>query len=454
MTTTSPSKSSEWSSRWIFILAVTGSAVGLGNIWKFPYITGENGGGAFVLVYLVCILLLGIPIMMAEILIGRRGRGNPSTAFSRVAREANCSRLWTGVGGMGIIAAFIILSFYCVIAGWALDYTVLAFQGQFNHISPSAVSDLFQTLMHSPGRLLFWSNLILLLTMLIIARGVKRGLEVALRFMFPLLLLLLLSLVIYAIDSGAFLSGVHFLFRPDFSQLTAKGILIALGHAFFTLSLASGAVMMYGAYLPKKTSIAHSSFIIAAADTLIALLAGLAIFPIVFANNLPAGSGPGLIFETLPIAFGQMPFGSVFASAFFLMVTFAAFTSTIAMLEPTVSWLIERFHLSRPWAAFIATLSLSLTSIGSVLSFNVWSDARWLGLTYFDFSDYLSANILLPLGGLLTALFVGWCMKRSVVLDELQLKDGLFFRLWYGCLRYLAPIAIGVVFLNALGLYP
>lgn len=440
----------EWASRLVFILAVAGSAIGLGNIWKFPYIAGQNGGGAFVLVYLACILLIGIPVMMSEVLLGRRGRRNPAESVRLVAVESGHSSLWKWLGGMGTLAGFIILSFYCVIAGWSFDYMVHSAIGSFHQASPEQVLQIHNDLMANPWRLLLWSTVTLLITLFIIARGVKRGLEVAIRFMFPMMLLLLLILVAYSIKQGSFLQGVDFLFRPDFSKITANGILIALGHAFFTLSLASGAVIMYGAYLPKRISIASSTFFIAAADTLVALLAGLAIFPIVFAYGLEPSAGPGLLFQSLPIAFGHMPYGVLFSTLFFAMVVFAALTSTIAMIEPTVVWLMERFNMSRIKAATSSISVLWVISIGSVLSFNYWSDVTLFGQTYFGISDYLTANILLPLGGLFAALFVGWCMKPQYALDELNIKDGLLFRSWRFALRYITPIAICVVFINAI----
>ena len=442
----------EWASRLVFILAVAGSAIGLGNIWKFPYITGQNGGGAFVLVYLACILLIGIPIMMAEILIGRRGRRNPAEAMRLVAEESNRSPQWKIVGKMAILAGFIILSFYCVIAGWAFDYMLQSTAGVFQAATPASVQLVHDKLMANPWRLLAWSTLILALTFFIIVRGVKKGLEVAIRFMFPIMLILLLILVGYSIKEGSFLQGVDFLFRPDFSKLSTNGFLVALGHAFFTLSLASGSVMMYGAYLPKDISISSSTIFIASADTLVALLAGLAIFPIVFAYGLAPSAGPGLLFQSLPIAFGHMPYGVLFATLFFAMIVLAALTSTIAMIEPTVAWLIERFKMSRFKAASSAMLVLWVASLGSVLSFNYWSDVTLFGQTYFGLSDYLSSNIMLPLGGFLVAIFVGWRMLPEYSFAELNLPCRMLFHCWRFTLRYLSPLAIIIIGINLI--YP
>ena len=298
-----------WSSRWAFILAAVGSAVGLGNIWKFPYITGENGGGAFVLVYLVCVAVIGIPIMMTEVMMGRRGRSTPINTMRRLAVEAGAHNGWKLIGWSGMLAGFLILSFYSVIAGWALSYVLATVSGTFSGASAEAVGAHFGDLLASPGSLLFWHTLFVVMTMVIVARGVEHGLEKAVRFLIPTLFLLLLVLVGYSMSMGEFQRGVEFLFKPDFSKITQDGVLTAMGHAFFTLSLGMGAIMIYGAYLPEKASIAKTSITIAAADTIVALLAGLAIFPIVFSNGLEPGAGPGLIFQTLPIAFGHMPCG-------------------------------------------------------------------------------------------------------------------------------------------------
>ncbi|MEW5011765.1 MAG: sodium-dependent transporter, partial [Cycloclasticus sp.] len=299
----------EWSTRLAFIFAATGSAVGLGNIWKFPYITGENGGGAFVLVYLLCIALIGVPIMMAEILLGRRGRQSPINTMRDLAKEAGAKPYWRWLGWLGVIAGFLILSYYSVIAGWAMAYFVRVSTGLFEGATADGVSSIFGQFIADPEKLLAWHSLFMIMTMLVVARGVK-GLERAVRFLMPALLVLLLLLVVYAMEQGDFAQALNFLFSADFSKITSESILTAMGHAFFTLSLGMGAIMVYGSYLPSKVSIGSTTLIIALADTAIALLAGLAIFPLVFANGLEPSSGPGLIFQTLPIAFGHMDYGS------------------------------------------------------------------------------------------------------------------------------------------------
>ncbi len=438
----------QWSSRFAFIMAAVGSAVGLGNIWKFPYITGENGGGAFVLVYLACIAVIGLPLMMAEVMLGRRGAKSPIGTMTSVAASESRSRSWAGIGIMATLAAFLILSFYSVIAGWTMPYILSAVSGEFSDIAAEESGALFGGLLASPGELLLWHSVFMGLTVLVSAGGVRHGLERAVTKLMPALFVLLLILVGYAMTSGHFGEAVSFLFKPDFSALTAEAVLVALGHAFFTLSLASGAMMAYGAYLKKDVSIARTSVVVAVMDTGVALLAGLAIFPIVFANGLEPGAGPGLIFVTLPVAFGQMPGGSFFATLFFVLLLFAAWTSSISMLESLVSYLNEK-GVSRVKAAVTGGLVAWLVGITTVLSLNEWSGftpldmfARFEGKTLFDLYDYLTANIMMPLGALFTAVFVGWKMKPAHSAAEL----GGWHRIWYPVVRYISPIALLVVF--------
>ena len=388
----------EWSSRWVFMLAATGSAVGLGNIWKFPYITGENGGGAFVLVYLLCIVVVGIPVMMSEIMLGRRGRQSPINTMRTLAREERRNGLWQLLGFSGVLTGFLILSFYSVIAGWALSYVVQAVSGVFSGVTAEKSGELFGELVSNPGIQLFWHTMFMGMTMFVVARGVKEGLEKAVRLLMPALFVLLLILVGYAMSSSGFAQGFHFLFDPDFSKITTDGVLTALGHAFFTLSLGMGAIMIYGSYLPENVSITKATFIIAIADTVVALLAGMAIFPIVFASSLEPAAGPGLIFQTLPVAFGAMPGGLFFGTMFFVLLVFAAWSSAISIIEPVVAWLVESRGMSRRRGALVAGVITWALGIATILSFNLWSELKWLDKTIFDLLDYLTANIMLPLG--------------------------------------------------------
>ncbi|MGB5716466.1 MAG: sodium-dependent transporter, partial [Gammaproteobacteria bacterium] len=363
----------QWSSRLAFILAATGSAVGLGNIWKFPYIAGENGGGAFVLIYLFCIAVIGIPIMMAEVLLGRRGRQSPINTMRTLAAEEHVSRHWKWLGWAGMLAGLLILSYYSVIAGWALAYVFRTGSGLFTGLTADGVQTIFTNMVNDPERLLAWHTIFMVMTMTVVARGVSGGLEKAVKLLMPSLFVLLFVLVGYAWNSGGFYQGVSFLFQPDFSKITANGILIAMGHAFFTLSLGMGAIMVYGSYLPGTASIAKTCIAVSLMDTLVALLAGLAIFPIVFANGLEPGVGPGLIFQTLPIAFGHMDYGAFFGMLFFVLLVFAAWSSSISLIEPAVAWLVENRGMTRIFASVVAGLTTWLFGLLTVLSFNLWS---------------------------------------------------------------------------------
>lgn len=441
-----------WSSRWAFILAATGSAVGLGNIWKFPYITGENGGGAFVLVYLLCIFLMGVPVLMAEVMLGRRGRRNPVDTMRHLAEETGHTQLWRFLGWMGVAAGFLILSYYSVIAGWAISYVFTTGSGTFLGAEAAAVNSHFNDLTSSPVRLIMWHTLFMVLTMIVVARGVEGGIEKAVRFLIPSLFLLMIIMVIYASTTDGFAQGLRFLFEPDFSKITTEGVLKAMGQAFFTLSIGMGAIMIYGAYLPKETSIASTSFSIAIADTTVAILAGIAIFPIVFSNGLEAGSGPGLIFVTLPLAFGNMPFGTLFGTLFFILLVFAAWSSSISLIEPAVAWLIENKGFNRVKTSLLLGFLTWLVGIGTVLSFNSWSNLTIFGKTFFDVLDYLTSNIMLPLGGVLMAIFAGWLMKKSASHDELAIGETAY-NVWRFLVRFVTPVAVTLVFFNAIGVF-
>lgn len=440
----------QWSNRMAFILAATGSAVGLGNIWKFPYITGENGGGAFVLVYLLCIAVIGIPIMMAEVLLGRRGRQSPINTMATLAKEEKRHRVWVSLGWMGVVAGFLILSYYSVIAGWALSYVFRTASGMFTGVTVDGVNSIFTSLVSDPERLLAWHTIFMVATIVVVSRGVQHGLEKAVRYLMPSLFILMVVMLVYAGSTGFFMAGVEFLFTPDFSKLSANSILIAMGHAFFTLSLGMGAIMVYGSYLPQDTSITKASMMIAGADTLVALLAAMVIFPIVFANGLELDAGPGLIFKTLPIAFGQMDGGILIGTLFFVLLVFAAWSSSISLIEPAVAWLVENRGVNRIYASVWIGLLTWLLGIGSLLSFNLWSDYKLYGRNFFDTLDYLTANIMLPLGGLFIAIFAGWVMREASSRHELNSTKQVF-NIWLFLIRYITPVAVLIVFLNVIG---
>ncbi len=438
-----------WSSRLMFILAAAGSAVGLGNLWRFPYVAGESGGGAFVLVYLVCIGLIGIPIMMSEVMIGRAGRQSPIHTMADLAARSNVSPHWRWLGWMGALAGFLILSFYGVIAGWATAYIFKAISGSFVGLTGEGAASLFTTFTSSLTEGLFWQGVFMVITIFIVARGVGEGLEQTVKLLMPALFLLFLVLLGYAMTTGHFGEGLSFLFSFKWEDLTTEGILSAMGQAFFTLSLGMGAIMAYGAYMPKDASIASTVSIIALMDTGVAILAGMVIFPIVFANGLEASQGPGLMFISLPLAFGSMSGGSLFGCVFFTLVFFAAITSAISIIEPAVAWLVEYWEFSRPKAAILAGAVAWVLGLGTVLSFNVWSDVEFLpGRTFFDSVDYLTNNVMLPLGGLLIAIFAGWVMNRGLVKAELDLSQGGFM-MWQVLARFVAPAAVFIVFVMA-----
>ncbi len=442
-----------WSSRLAFILAVTGSAVGLGNVWKFPYMVGQNGGGAFVLVYLLAVLLIGLPIMMAEILIGRRGRRNPVTTMAILGVEESGTAAWRWIGIMGIVGGMLILSFYSAIAGWTMAYIVKSATGTFTGATSETVNAEFVALIADPLTMGAWHTLFMALTVIVVARGVERGLESAVRVMVPALFFILVLLLFYAASTGEFLTALRFMFAPDFSRLTPGVVLAAVGQAFFSLSVGMGCIMAYGAYLPQDASIAQTSVAVVLSDTAIALLAGLVVFPVVFAFGLDPAEGPGLVFQTLPLALGQLTGGALFGMLFFLLLAFAALTSAISLIEGVVAWLIETRGLSRPVAATAAGVTIWLIGFLTVLSFNVLKDFRFGRGTIFDNVDFLTSNVMLPLGGLLIVVFAGWFMSPNSTAAELDPAGGRLYRTWHGLAKFLAPVAILLVFLNSVGAF-
>ncbi|MFT6517105.1 MAG: NSS family neurotransmitter:Na+ symporter [Candidatus Azotimanducaceae bacterium] len=435
----------------MFVLAAAGSAVGLGNIWRFPYVAGENGGGAFVLVYLGCIFLIGVPIMTAEILLGRAGRQSPINAMRDLVSHSNASPLWQVIGWMGALAGFMILSFYAVIAGWAMSYLFQMGSGTFTGTDAVYAAAAFNELTGDVVSVVGWHTVFMLMTIGIAARGVGAGLEATVKILMPALFFLLIVLVIYsAVTSGRFVDGLSFLFSFNIEKLTWDGVLMAMGQAFFTLSLGMGAIMAYGAYIPKDVSIISTATTIALLDTSVALMSGLVIFPLVFANGLESSAGPGLMFVTLPLAFGQMTGGAFFGAIFFLLVTFAAITSSISLLEPAIAWLIERLKTTRVKAALIVGGVAWFIGLGSAFSFNIWSDVYFVNeMTFFDLMDYVSNNILLPLGGVFIALFAGWAIDQEVTRDQLSSSSPLMYNAWRFVTRFIAPAAVFSVFLLA-----
>ncbi|MFG6178362.1 sodium-dependent transporter [Halomonas sp. THAF12] len=441
----------QWLGRWGFVLAATGSAVGLGNVWKFPYMTGEYGGGAFVLVYLACILAIGVPVMMTEIAFGRRGRGSPIDAIRRVTAESGGRSLWSLLGWMAMACGFMILCFYVVVAGWSFSYLWKMLSGGLAGTSVDDMAAIFGANNESPFNLGFWSTLVTIATMVIVGKGVQAGIEKSVSWMMPGMVIMLLIMIVYGAFSGGFGDALHFLFAFNAGSLSSEGMLAAMGHAFFTLSLASGAILTYGSYLPRNASIGRTTLTVAVADTLVALMAGLAIFPVIFANGMEPGSGPGLIFMSLPLAFQAMPLGTLFGILFFVMLSMAALTSSISMVEATVSWLTDNKGISRRAAAWGTGIVLWIISTLAMLSFNVGAEWTLAGKHFFGWLDYLTSRWMMPLGGLGMVLLAGFVLKSETLREELGLSPAMH-ALWLFMVRYVSPLGIVVIFVDALGI--
>ena len=435
----------KWSGKWTFILAATGSAVGLGNIWGFPYMAGTNGGGAFVLSFLACILIIGLPIMMAEIVIGRRASSSPVNSMKSAALDSNRSSNWQLIGWGGLVAGILILSFYSVLAGICINYIFISALPDLQLSS----EDQFSITTSSASNLLIWHTIFIFITAGVIASGIKNGIGRFVRVLMPLLGFILILMVLNAVINGDFLQGLQFLFRPDFSQVNPQTFLSAMGQAFFSLSLGMGAIMTYGAYMSDDQKILNTSITVGGLDTLVALMAGLAIFPIIFASGLEVNSGGvGLVFITLSQTFETMFLGQVFGPLFFILLVIASLSSSISLLEPSVAYFSEKNIISRKSAAFMFGFLAWFLGIGSVLSFNVLSDFYLLGdRTILDSIVFIGNNLLLPLGGLFVAIFVGWFMKKELIQEQLQLSNGVL-NTWYFFIRFVAPIAVGAILIT------
>jgi len=452
----SHSKHEFWSSRMGFLLAAVGAAVGLGNIWRFPYSAGTSGGSAFVLIYILAVLAVALPMLMAEIALGRRGGGSPPLTFANLAREAGASRHWRVLGFFGLFIVFMILTFYSVIGGWVMAYVPMSLGGEFARASAEEVAGIFSDLLANPLRLMAWHAVFMAVTVWIVAMGVKRGIERSADVLMPALFFLLLGLMIYAAWVGDFSRALEFLFSPDFSKLTPEVLLAAVGQALFSTAVGAGTMITYGAYLPKDASIPRLSGVVAGGDTLVALVAGLVVFPLVFANAQSPGEGPGLIFVTLPVAFAHMPGGGIVAPLFFVLLVFAAITSSIAMLEPIVSWAEEHRGASRPLAAVVGGVAAWLVGLVTVFSFNIWKDVRPLGFidllrekTPFDLIDFGVSSVMLPLAGILILAFAAWKMPEQAIQQELTGNNRNLFLVWRFMSRYVAPMGVVAVLVTA-----
>ncbi len=438
-----------WKGNSTFILAAAGSAVGLGNIWKFPYMVGSNGGSAFVIVYLICILAIGFPVMASEVLIGKFGRKSPINSMKKLAQENHISENWKFLGIFGAVAGVLILSYYSVFAGMAFSYVFNLFPSNLEN--PSLYSSTyFFDLSTSPLTLIFWHSLFLIITCSIVGIGVVKGIGRSVNILMPVLFLFIVLLSIYSAATGDLNATLSFLFSPDFSSLTPAVILSAMGQAFFSLSIGMGAIMAYGAYMPEKQHIGKTVLTIILLDTLVALSAGIAIFPIVFSNSsLAVTAGPGLIFETLPVAFYSLPMGALFSVIFFVLITIAALSSAISLLEPFTAWMEEIFKIKRKNLVILIGSFVWFLGIGSIFSFNIWSDLKFMGLNFLEFLDFLTNNVMLPVGGLFVAIFVGWVLPKKFVKQNIKLKDHSY-RVFIFFLKFISTGSIFLVLLYSL----
>ena len=436
-----------FSSRFGIIAAAAGSAVGLGNIWKFPYIVGENGGSAFILVYLISILAVGLPVLLAEFIIGRRGQANAVRSFKTIAPNTK----WSGIGWMGIIAAFMILGFYTVIAGYTIHYFILTITNAFSGMSSSEIAQTFSDFSSGSTQIIY-TIIFIILSLAILFGGVKDGIEKYSKILMPGLVGIILLLVIRAVTLPGASEGIEFLLKPDFSELSMNAVLDALGHSFFSLSVGMGTMLTYGSYISKKENLTSTAFSIGAADTIIALLAGLAIFPAVFAFGIDPTAGPGLVFITLPNVFLQMPGGSIFGALFFFLLFIAALTSVVSIFEVIIAYVTEELKLNRQKAMALTTVAVVVIATICALSQTPNSSLIFNGHTLFDWMDLLSANVLLPIGGFLIMIFLGFIMKKSHLEDELKqgsksIKNTMAY---ITITKFVAPVAIAIVFLTGI----
>ncbi|HNR44380.1 MAG TPA: sodium-dependent transporter [Methanofastidiosum sp.] len=434
-----------WNSKIGFWLAATGSAMGLGNIWRFPYITGENGGAAFVLIYLVIVFTIGVSVMLAEFAIGRSSKLNPVGAFMKLKGGT-----WPIAGWMGVSAGFIILSYYSVIAGWTIKYFISSFTGL---ISPSIdTTNYFQEFIANGPQVVLFQAIFMIITIYVVYLGVEKGIETWSKILMPTLVLIILLLVIRGITLPGAAAGINFYLNPDFSEISGKTVLAALGQAFFSLSLGMGAMITYGSYIPQKVSLPKSAFAVTFLDMLIAFLAGFVIFPTVFTFGIEPGAGTGLIFITLPSVFGLIPIGQIWSGLFFLLLFIAALTSAIGLLEVVVAYFIDERNWSRRNASLILGLAIFVLGIPSALS-NGAVPLNIFGMGFLDAMDFLASSILLPLGGIFVTLFVGWVIKETAI-KEINLEGQFRLeKIWIWICRIIAPISILLIFLAGLGLF-
>jgi neurotransmitter:Na+ symporter, NSS family len=441
-----PTSRETWGSKTGFILAAAGSAIGLGNIWRFPFLLGENGGFAFLLVYVICVVLVGLPIMGAEMVIGRGSQRNPVGAFKALLPGS----MWWILGAIGLITGVIILSYYTVVAGWTLAYLVKSLTGITASFQTVAQADsAFNSFVSNSGQVVIYHFIFSVLTIFVVIQGVKGGIERWSKILMPMLFVLLILMIFRSVTLPGSSKGLEFLFKPDFSKLDLNTILMAMGQAFYSLSLGMGVIITYGSYLNKDTDIFKSSVSIAGLDMGIAILSGIAIFPAVFAMGMAPEAGEGLTFKILPLVFNQIPGGNVLTILFFLLLTIAALTSAISLLEVMVSYATDELNWTRKRATIIMAAIAFVVGVPSALSSGLWKDVEIFGLTFFRLADYLTANILLPLGGILIAVFAGWAWGKEVKKEMLTGSGNeKLFKIWLFAVRVVAPLAVGIVMIS------
>lgn len=433
------------------ILATVGCAVGLGNIWRFPYMLGENGGAAFLLVYISCILFLGIPVMITEFFIGRYSRKNAAGAFKVMAPGTK----WSVIGYNGVAAAFLILGYYAVVSGWTLEYIVQAFSGSLEGKNATDFADEFTAFSTGVFRPILWTVVFIALTHIIIVSGVKEGIERASKVMMPMLFLILIALCVRSITLPGASEGLTFLFNPDFSKIDSSVVLSAMGQAFFSLSIGMGCLITYASYFGKQTNLQTTALQVTILDTLVAVLAGVMIFPAVFSFGIEPTTGPELVFITLPNVFEQLPFGNIWSFVFFVLLALAALTSTISLHEVSTAYVHEEYHVSRKKAAIIVSVGVTIVGILCSLSMGLLKSYTLFGLNFFNLLDFVTAKIMLPLGGMMICIFTAKRVDKLLLKEEVTNHGTIrfyFFNTYAFFVKYIAPIAIGLIFLNELGL--
>ncbi|MFD2231368.1 sodium-dependent transporter [Alkalimarinus sediminis] len=433
-----------WNSQLTFVLAATGAVVGLANLWKFPYLAGLHGG-SFVIAYALCLLLVGVPIAMAEVALGRQGRKSPISSVNSLVVKAGSSRAWKSIGFLSVLSGFLILALYSVVGGMALAYVFSSAFGEFAGGGPAEVVDVLRRLQSSPSYFSSWHTLFLLLVVVVLARGVNRGLERAARILLPLMVVLIAILLLFSLQNGEMAKGFDYIFTMR--KLTPQAWLDALGHAFFTLGIGAGAMMVYGAYMPGRAKIGRLMLIVALLDLVVAIAAGLVIFPILFAGNLEPIAGFGLLFHSMPLAYSPMDGGQIISVIFFVLITFAAWSSAIAVMEPAVAWCVEKFNVNRRFATLVVAVAAWGVGVAAILSFSNWQNFQIAGITIFNGLDIVTSRLLLPLGGLLIAIYVGWIVNKELIGVQFANYQPWFFSLWRLILRWFAPIAVVTIFI-------